>query len=81
MAPGSSSTRAPCAPKPRHASRAGPVSDPSRSATARRTSSTISGGFAAVVDVTENPAWLLTGTGIGQKDFAAIAAKLRLLDQ
>lgn len=43
--------------------------------------STISGGFAAVVDVTENPAWLLTGTGIGQKDFTAIAAKLRLLDQ
>ena len=29
--------------------------------------STISGGFAAVVDVTENPAWLLTGTGIGRE--------------
>lgn len=43
--------------------------------------STINGGFAAVVDVTENPAWLLTGSGINQKDFGAIAAKLRLLDQ
>lgn len=42
--------------------------------------STINGGFAAVVDATENPAWLLTGTGLSQKDFSAIAAKLRLLD-
>ncbi len=42
--------------------------------------STIDGGFAAVVDETENPAWLLTGTGLSQKDFTAIAAKLRLLD-
>ncbi len=40
-----------------------------------------SGALAAVVDETENPAWLLTGTGIGQGDFTSIAAKLHLLDQ
>jgi hypothetical protein len=39
-----------------------------------------SGALAAVVDETENPAWLLTGTGIGQGDFSSIAAKLHLLD-
>jgi hypothetical protein len=43
--------------------------------------SSASGGLAAVVDETENPAWLLTGTGIDQGAFASIAAKLHLLDQ
>jgi hypothetical protein len=38
-------------------------------------------GWAAVVDETENPAWLLTGTGLTEKDFRAIAANLHLLDQ
>lgn len=38
-------------------------------------------GLVAVVDRTENPAWLLTGTGIGRSDFASIAAKLALIDQ
>jgi hypothetical protein len=38
-------------------------------------------GFAAVVDQTENPAWLLTGTGLSQGDFTGIAAKLHLIDQ
>lgn len=36
--------------------------------------------YAAVVDQTENPAWVLTGTGISAKDFKVIAAKLALLD-
>ncbi len=45
------------------------------------TLSTIKGGYAAVVDATENPAWLLTGTDISQDDFAAIAAKLHLIDE
>ena len=43
--------------------------------------STISGGYAAAVDETENPAWLLTGTGIDRADFASIAAKLHLIDR
>ena len=43
--------------------------------------SSTAGGLAAVVDKTENPAWLLTGTGLGQGDFASIAAKLHLIDQ
>ncbi len=43
--------------------------------------STIKGGYVAVVDATENPAWLLTGTDISQDDFAAIAAKLHLIDE
>ena len=43
--------------------------------------STISGGFAAAVDETENPAWLLTGTGLDRDDFTAIAAKLHLIDR
>jgi hypothetical protein len=44
-------------------------------------SSTPSTGLVAVVDQTENPAWLLTGTGIEPKDFRTIAARLHLLDQ
>lgn len=44
-------------------------------------SSTSAGVLSAVVDATENPAWLLTGTGIDAKDFKTIAAKLHLLDQ
>jgi hypothetical protein len=43
--------------------------------------SSLSGTLAAVVDETENPAWLLTGTGIDQGDFSAIAARLHLIDQ
>ena len=43
--------------------------------------STISGGFAAAVDETENPAWLLTGTGLDRDDFTSIAAKLHLIDR
>jgi hypothetical protein len=43
--------------------------------------STMTGGFAAVVDETENPAWLLTGTGLDRDDFTAIAAKLHLIDR
>lgn len=43
--------------------------------------SSTSDGFAAVVDVAENPAWLLTGSGLTEKDFRAIAADLHLLDQ
>jgi hypothetical protein len=39
------------------------------------------GGFAAVVDETENPAWLLTGTGLDQAAFTGIAAKLQLIDE
>jgi len=38
-------------------------------------------GFAAVVDQTENPAWLLTGTGLDQGAFTGFAAKLHLIDQ
>jgi hypothetical protein len=38
-------------------------------------------GFAAVVDEAENPAWLMTGTGITEKDFRGIATNLHLLDQ
>jgi hypothetical protein len=44
-------------------------------------SSTSGGVLSAVVDESENPSWLLTGTGIDQKDFKTIAAKLHLLDQ
>ena len=43
--------------------------------------STMTGGFAAVVDETENPAWLLTGTGLDRDEFSAIAAKLHLIDR
>ncbi len=43
--------------------------------------SSTSSGLSAVVDQTENPAWLLTGTGIDPKDFKTIAARLHLLDQ
>ena len=43
--------------------------------------STISGGFAAAVDETENPAWLLSGTGLDRDDFTGIAAKLHLIDR
>jgi hypothetical protein len=43
--------------------------------------STITDGFAAAVDETENPAWLLTGTGLDRDDFTAIAAKLHLIDR
>jgi hypothetical protein len=39
------------------------------------------GGFAAVVDRGVNPSWLLSGTGIGEVDFRAIAAALHLIDQ
>jgi hypothetical protein len=42
--------------------------------------SSTASGLAAVVDKAENPAWLLTGTGLGQGDFATIAAKLHLID-
>ncbi|MGZ8502608.1 MAG: PT domain-containing protein [Candidatus Limnocylindrales bacterium] len=38
-------------------------------------------GLAAVVDASENPAWLLTGSGLTEKEFRAIAANLHLLDQ
>lgn len=38
-------------------------------------------GWAAVVDETENPAWLLTGDGVTEKDFRDFAAELHLLDQ
>ena len=38
-------------------------------------------GLVAAVDQTENPAWTLTGTGIDQTAFTAIAAKLALIDQ
>ncbi len=44
-------------------------------------SSTSAGVLSAVVDETENPAWLLTGTGIDARDFRTIAAKLHLLDR
>jgi hypothetical protein len=40
-----------------------------------------SGGLAAVVDATENPAWLLTATGLTEKDFRSITTNLHLLDQ
>jgi hypothetical protein len=43
-------------------------------------SSTSGDVLSAVVDETENPAWLLTGSGIDPKDFKTIAAKLHLLD-
>lgn len=43
--------------------------------------SSTASGLAAVVDKAENPAWLLTGTGLGQGDFTSIAAKLHLIDQ
>ena len=35
---------------------------------------------AAVVEQTENPVWVLTGTGISAKDFKSIADKLLVLD-
>ncbi len=44
-------------------------------------SSTSGGILSAVVDASENPAWLLTGTGIDARDFKTIAARLHLLDQ
>lgn len=44
-------------------------------------SSSASGTYAAVVDVTENPAWLLTGSSISQKDFESVAARLHLIDR
>jgi len=44
-------------------------------------SSSGSGSYAAVVDETENPAWLLSGSSISQKDFQSIAAKLHLIDR
>ena len=43
-------------------------------------SSVDAGGYAAVVDGTENPAWLLTGTGLTRSDFAEAAADLHLLN-
>jgi hypothetical protein len=39
-----------------------------------------SAAYAATVDETENPAWVLTGTGISAKDFKSIADKLIVLD-
>lgn len=39
------------------------------------------GSLAALVDGTENPAWLLTGTGIEDADFRALAAALHLIDE
>lgn len=44
-------------------------------------SSSGNGTYAAVVDETENPAWLLTGSSISQKDFQSIAARLHLIDR
>ncbi len=38
-------------------------------------------GLVAAVDQPENPAWVLTGTGIDQAAFSAIARKLALIDQ
>ncbi len=38
-------------------------------------------GLVAAVDQPENPAWVLTGTGIDRAAFSAIAAKLALIDQ
>jgi len=38
-------------------------------------------GYAAAVDETENPAWLLTGTGLDHDDFTSIAAKLHVIDK
>lgn len=38
-------------------------------------------GLAAVVDATENPAWLLTATGLTEKDFRTITTSLHLLDE
>ena len=58
-----------------------PTSEPLPFGDRDATLSTIKGGYAAVVDATENPAWLLTGTDISQDDFAAIAAKLHLIDE
>jgi hypothetical protein len=43
--------------------------------------SSTGGGLAAVVDATENPAWLLSGSGLTEKDFRSFAANLHLLDQ
>ena len=43
--------------------------------------SSTTGGLAAVVDAAENPAWLLSGSGLAEKDFRTIAANLHLLDQ
>lgn len=42
--------------------------------------SSTGGGFAAVVDASENPAWLLTASGLTEKDFRTITADLHLLD-
>ncbi len=42
--------------------------------------SSTGGGFAAVVDATENPAWLLTANGLTEKDLRTITADLHLLD-
>lgn len=39
------------------------------------------GSLAAVVDASENPAWLLTATGLTEKDFRGITTNLHLLDQ
>jgi hypothetical protein len=39
------------------------------------------GGLAAVVDASENPAWLLTASGLTEKDFRTITTNLHLLDQ
>jgi hypothetical protein len=36
--------------------------------------------YSAVVDQTENPAWVLTGTNIPLKDLKSIASKLALLN-
>jgi hypothetical protein len=43
--------------------------------------STNGDGLSAVVDESENPAWLLSGSGLTEKDFRSIAASLHLLDQ
>ncbi|MDP9483532.1 MAG: hypothetical protein M3P84_09955 [Chloroflexota bacterium] len=38
-------------------------------------------GLAAVVDASENPAWLLTASGLTEREFRTITANLHLLDQ
>jgi hypothetical protein len=42
--------------------------------------SSTGGGFVAAVDASENPAWLLTASGLTEKDFRMVTADLHLLD-
>jgi hypothetical protein len=43
--------------------------------------SVVDGSLTALVDGTENPAWLLTGTGIEETEFRGLAAALHLIDE